>query len=188
MREAEVNHGQPKYFIVFAILALFTAMEVGITFLPDLPDGIKIAVLIFLAATKVALVVMYFMHLKFDSRTFMLPFALGVVIAIPLILTLTLSPPESSDDEESAGVRDVPGQTEEAGEAEGTDMMSLGDQVFQNECAQCHEHDRIRNTEYDREAWTEVVDRMISYGCPIDDQEREAIIEFLTAGGAQLAS
>lgn len=183
---AEANHSQPKYFIVFAILALFTAMEIGITYLPDLPQGIKIGVLIFLAATKVALVVMYFMHLRFDSRTFMLPFALGIVIAIPLILTLTLSPPESGDVEDTEeNTSSIPSQTEEN---DSDDMMALGDRVFQNECTQCHDLERVRNASYDREGWEDVVDRMISYGCPIDEQEREAVIEFLVSGGAELAA
>jgi caa(3)-type oxidase subunit IV len=84
------------YSVIFAILALFTAMEVGVGYLPSLPKGIKIGVLVFLAAVKVALVLLYFMHLKFDNRIFALPFALGLVLVAPLVLIVALTIPQPS--------------------------------------------------------------------------------------------
>jgi caa(3)-type oxidase subunit IV len=82
------------YSVIFAILALFTAMEVGVGYLPSLPEGVRVGVLVFLAAVKVALVLLYFMHLKFDNRVFALPFALGLVLVVPLVLIVGLTIPK----------------------------------------------------------------------------------------------
>lgn len=74
--------------VVFVMLAIFTLLEIAMGYLPNLPGGIKLGVLIFLAVVKVALVLLYFMHLKYDSRIFALPFALGIVLAVPLALVV----------------------------------------------------------------------------------------------------
>jgi caa(3)-type oxidase subunit IV len=65
--------------VVFILLAIFTALEIARGYLPALPRGIKVALLIFFAVVKVGLVLLHFMHLKFDSHVFALPFALGRV-------------------------------------------------------------------------------------------------------------
>ncbi len=95
-----------KYWVVFAILAIFTGLEVVVGYLAALPSAIKIAVLIFLAIVKVALVLLYFMHLRFDSRMFALPFGLGIVLAIPitLIISLTMQTPISTEFKEAQAV------------------------------------------------------------------------------------
>jgi len=80
-----------RYWIVFGILAIFTALEVAVGYFTALPYGVKITVLIFLAVVKIALVLLYFMHLRFDSRLFALPFAVGVVLAVPIALMITLT-------------------------------------------------------------------------------------------------
>lgn len=81
----------PQYGIIFAVLAIFTALEAGTAYLPNLPVGIKVAVLVFLAVVKVLLVLLYFMHLKFDSKIFALPFGLGIVLITPLFLIVGLT-------------------------------------------------------------------------------------------------
>ncbi|MEZ4715538.1 MAG: hypothetical protein R2851_05525 [Caldilineaceae bacterium] len=48
-----------------------------------------------MAATKVALVLLFHAP-KIDNRIFVLPIALGVVLAIPLVLIVTLAWPSSS--------------------------------------------------------------------------------------------
>lgn len=80
-----------RYWIVFGILAIFTILEVVVGYLSALPYGIKIAILVFLAVVKIALVLLYFMHLRFDSRLFALPFGLGLVLAVPIALMITLT-------------------------------------------------------------------------------------------------
>lgn len=78
--EAEGSHAEPNYVAVFAALALLTAIEVGVTYIP-MPRVLLILVLLALAAGKAALVALYFMHLRFDSRlltaVFVLPILLG---------------------------------------------------------------------------------------------------------------
>ena len=92
--------------MVFAVLAIFTALEVFVGTLAGLPQGIKVALLVFLALVKVTLVLLYFMHLKYDSRMFALPFALGVVLAIPivLIISLTMKAPIKTGEKEAQAV------------------------------------------------------------------------------------
>lgn len=104
---------QPVYLIVFAILAIFTALEVGSSYLTDLPEAIKIGLLVFLAAIKVALVLLYFMHLRFDSRIFAMPVALGLVLIIPLLLIVTLTTRASgSNSAQSASASSGGGQSQ----------------------------------------------------------------------------
>jgi cytochrome c oxidase subunit IV len=76
---------QPNYLWIFITLAVITAIEVGITFLPVR----RIFFLIPLAVIKAALVVMYFMHLKFDKRVFTVIFIMGVLMGVSLIISMT---------------------------------------------------------------------------------------------------
>ncbi len=94
MSTQTVNQEQQRsvtFGVVFGILAIFTILEVVVAYLGTLPQGVKVAILVFLAVVKAALVLLYFMHLRFDSRIFALPFALGLVLAIPITLVMTLT-------------------------------------------------------------------------------------------------
>jgi caa(3)-type oxidase subunit IV len=95
-----------RYGVVFAVLAIFTGLEVVVGYLANLPWTIKVALLVFLAIVKVSLVLLYFMHLKYDSRIFALPFALGVVLAVPivLIISLTMKAPIKTGEKEAQAV------------------------------------------------------------------------------------
>ncbi len=57
-----------RYLQVFAWLAILTAVEIGVIYMPiaHLAIGIMLCVL---AATKAALVAMFYMHLAFEKRT-----------------------------------------------------------------------------------------------------------------------
>jgi len=92
-----------SYLVVFLVLAVFTALEVGVSYLDTLPHTVKVVALVLLAATKVSLVLLYFMHLKFDSRVFVLPLALAAVLLIPLILIFTLTPPRMGSGASAGG-------------------------------------------------------------------------------------
>jgi caa(3)-type oxidase subunit IV len=76
---------------VFALLVIFTALEVVVATLANLNFGVKIGILVVLAVVKVALVVLYFMHLRYDRSIFALPFALGLVLMLPSVLIITLT-------------------------------------------------------------------------------------------------
>ena len=79
---AEHPHPQPaEYVKVAVVLAVITGAEVGVYYL-DLAKGLMIPILLILAITKFAMVVLWFMHLKFDSRLFSWFFVGGLTVAI----------------------------------------------------------------------------------------------------------
>ena len=84
--EKLVEPNQPNYVGVFAALAVLTAIEVGVSYLPEQ----RILILIPLALIKAGLVVLYFMHLKFDQRVFGAVFLMGVLMAFSIIITFSL--------------------------------------------------------------------------------------------------
>jgi cytochrome c oxidase subunit 4 len=80
----EPERVQPNYLGVFWVLAILTAVEVGVTYLP-VP---RIPVLVPLALLKAALVALFYMHLKFDRRVFSAIFGAGLLMGVGLILSL----------------------------------------------------------------------------------------------------
>ena len=125
------------YAVVFVILAVFTLMETGVAYLPHLPEGVRIGVLGFLAATKASLVLLYFMHLKSDYRFFALPFALGLVLVIPLILIVGLTTGEVNAPSATPA---PPAATETSGGGQMSQdqLVAEGQQLFSEHCAMCH--------------------------------------------------
>jgi cytochrome c oxidase subunit 4 len=78
--DAGPHPGQAQYIRVAAILALVTAVEVGLYY-TDL-SGLKlVSLLAGLAAVKFAMVAAYFMHLRFDGRLLRQMFVTGIVLA-----------------------------------------------------------------------------------------------------------
>ena len=76
------EHPTPrKYVNVAIILAIVTALEVAIYYVPAL-EGLLVPLLLFFAVIKFVMVGAYFMHLKFDSKTFRRFFITGIVLAI----------------------------------------------------------------------------------------------------------
>lgn len=55
--------------------------------------------------------------------------------------------------------------------------------LVETRCTTCHTAERITAKVADEAGWTETVDRMISYGASLNDDERAALIAYL-AGGA----
>ena len=81
-----------QYVQIFVVLFVVTLLEVAASFLSDIgvPVWGEIAVLIALAVLKGALVVLFYMHLRFDSRWFTFLFTAGVILAIHGIITFVL--------------------------------------------------------------------------------------------------
>ncbi|MFZ0548949.1 MAG: cytochrome C oxidase subunit IV family protein [Candidatus Promineifilaceae bacterium] len=79
---------RPNYLAVFIILALFTLIETLVSYIQQ--TTIKVPTLVILAVVKALLVLLYFMHLKFDSKLFLYLFIPGCILVIPLILILTV--------------------------------------------------------------------------------------------------
>tara|TARA_Y100000815_G_scaffold270619_1_gene295624 strand:+ start:642 stop:950 length:309 start_codon:yes stop_codon:yes gene_type:complete len=87
---SEAHTGHPTagmYFRIAMILSVVTAIEVGIFYLTWLSYWI-IPILFVLSAGKFTLVVMYYMHLKFDHKLFTLLFVGGFVLATSVIFAL----------------------------------------------------------------------------------------------------
>jgi caa(3)-type oxidase subunit IV len=78
---AEHEHPQPLTYIKIAVvLTVITALEVALYYLPT-PRGLLPILLIALSTGKFALVVMFYMHLKFDNRIFSAMFLFGLSAA-----------------------------------------------------------------------------------------------------------
>ncbi len=81
---------RPNYTIILVLLVIFTIVEVGVSFLQS---SLKIPILLALAGVKATLVILYFMHLRYDSRLYAGFFLLGALLISPLlILMLTVMP------------------------------------------------------------------------------------------------
>jgi cytochrome c oxidase subunit IV len=80
---AAESHKHPNYMAIFWMLAVLTVVEIAVVFLPfgKIVNG---TLLCALAVTKAAMVAMYFMHLKFETRT------LGLIAITPLLIATLL--------------------------------------------------------------------------------------------------
>ncbi len=76
-----------RYAWVFAALVILTALEVGASYLPA---GVRLPILLVFALVKALLVVLYFMHLRHDSRVYAGLLLIGLVLISPLILIVSL--------------------------------------------------------------------------------------------------
>ena len=72
-----------QYIVIGVILAVFTAIEVAISF-AAVPGHLAIPSLVTLTVLKFALVVLWFMHLRFDSGWFRRMFLFGLVVALTI--------------------------------------------------------------------------------------------------------
>jgi len=77
------EHKHPNYMAIFWLLAVLTVVELIVVFLPfgKMVNG---TLLCALAVGKAAVVAMYFMHLKFETRT------LGLIAMTPLAIATLL--------------------------------------------------------------------------------------------------
>ncbi len=55
-----------------------------------------------------------------------------------------------------------------------------GGALVQDRCDDCHSLDRISSATKSRDDWEATVDRMITRGAVLDQEEREAVVVFLT--------
>ena len=82
-------HPSPKEYIrIGVILAALTAIEVAASYMID--GALLIVTLLGLAVIKFTIVVMWFMHLKFDDRRYARFFVMGVALAATLYLVVLL--------------------------------------------------------------------------------------------------
>jgi len=85
---AEHAHpGAKEYVGIAVVLTVITAIEVAVFYVPALHFAL-VPILLTLSALKFGLVVMFYMHLKFDHRLFSWLFVVPMLIAIAVILAL----------------------------------------------------------------------------------------------------
>jgi cytochrome c oxidase subunit 4 len=82
---------RPNYLFIFIALAIFTLIETLVSYIQQ--EAIKFPTLVVLSIIKVLLVLLYFMHLKFDAKVYRYLFIAGCVLSIPLIIVLTIVMP-----------------------------------------------------------------------------------------------
>ena len=79
----QLAHEQRRYLQVFFWLAILTALEIGIIYTPLTRFAIG-SMLVLLAATKAAMVAMFYMHLAVEKRT------LAFIALTPALLCVLL--------------------------------------------------------------------------------------------------
>ena len=71
-----------KYVQLALALAVITAIEVALSYMVDDLGPVFLPLLLILMAIKFFSVVLFFMHLKFDSRLFSILFYMGLGLAV----------------------------------------------------------------------------------------------------------
>ena len=85
------GHPSPKEYIrIGVVLFVLTALEISASY-AGVSGGILIPTLFILAIVKFALVVLWFMHLRFDDRRFARFFVMGLAGASILYLIVLVS-------------------------------------------------------------------------------------------------
>ena len=80
------GHAHPsavEYVQIGAVLAVITGVEVGLYYI-DMSHDLLVGLLLVLSAVKFSLVVLWFMHLKFDNSLFSRFFAGGFLLALTI--------------------------------------------------------------------------------------------------------
>ena len=76
------------YVRVAVVLGILTAIEIGALYVPGLPSHVLVALLLVFSVLKFALVVAFFMHLRYDSKLLTALFVGPLTIAAAIILAL----------------------------------------------------------------------------------------------------
>jgi cytochrome c oxidase subunit 4 len=82
------THAHPNYILIWVFLAVLTAMELTVAFLPW-SKSVIIVILIAMAFWKAALVALYYMHLRFEPNRIRIlaiaPLPLFAVLVVAVI-------------------------------------------------------------------------------------------------------
>jgi cytochrome c oxidase subunit IV len=93
MAEHAEHPSDRTYLKIGSMLFILTAIEIALYFVEDAFESawslyLLIGALIFLSSIKFVLVVMYYMHLKWDDRIFTWFFLSGMFVAASIILAM----------------------------------------------------------------------------------------------------
>ncbi len=87
---ARPAHAMRRYVVVFAALAAITLIEIGMS-QASLVASVATGLFLAFSLTKAALVVMFFMHLRDDSRIYTAIFLLPVVLVLAFSTLMLMS-------------------------------------------------------------------------------------------------
>ena len=88
--DAHPVHGTKTYWVIGAYLFVLTALEIGAYYIEEQLGTIATPTILFLSAAKFILVVMFYMHLKYDSKMFTGVFLFPMALATLVIGSLTI--------------------------------------------------------------------------------------------------
>ena len=91
MSQSSEHPSIATYLMVAAILAVITALEFAVIYIRRLTP-ILVPLLLILSAGKFALVVMYFMHLRYDRKPLTFLFVAPLVLAVGIALAVMTLP------------------------------------------------------------------------------------------------
>ena len=86
--DEEIAQEERRYFRVFFLLGLLTMLEVGVIYMP-IPHFVIVTSLILLAATKAALVALYYMHLANEKTLLTWIAVTPAILCVFLLFMLT---------------------------------------------------------------------------------------------------
>ena len=76
------------YIRVAVVLAILTAIEIGALYVPGLPKHVLVTLILIFGTMKFALVVAFFMHLRYDNKLLTVLFVGPLLIATGIILAI----------------------------------------------------------------------------------------------------
>ncbi|MCL4504656.1 MAG: cytochrome C oxidase subunit IV family protein [Chloroflexi bacterium] len=82
------THARTNPVLVYAILAIFTLLEVTITVTGGLPRQTLIPLLLAISFVKASLVALYYMHLRYEKAIYGIVFIIPAAFAVFLITVL----------------------------------------------------------------------------------------------------
>ena len=89
---AHAGHPSAREYVrIFFILGAITAVEVAIYYVRDDLGGWFLPVLFTLMMSKFAIVVLWYMHLKFDDRRYARFFIMGLALAVTLYMIVLIT-------------------------------------------------------------------------------------------------
>jgi cytochrome c oxidase subunit 4 len=101
MAESHAEHHGPSYMAIFWYLAVLTVVEIGVIFMP-IPKVAIAVLLVAFACAKAALVALYFMHLRFETKTLgyiaLTPVVIGVLLVLVLLPDSLYMPHQTADE------------------------------------------------------------------------------------------
>ena len=99
MADTHAKHG-PSYMAIFWYLAVLTVIEIAVIYMPIAKLAIGV-MLVSLASTKAAMVALYFMHLRLETRTLgyiaLTPVVIGTLLVLVLLPDSLHAPHQTAD-------------------------------------------------------------------------------------------